>query len=82
MSARGSESRDFRWALALTALIVGAFVAYARWGSTMSTSPAHESIDEINARMRAGYKEPEGKRLRRRLHELSNQRWEANCRHR
>lgn len=41
-----------------------------------------EEIDYINARMRKGYTSREGERFRRRLHELSDRRWEANCRRR
>lgn len=37
-------------------------------------------IEYINARMRRGYTSLEGERFRRQLHELSDQRWDANCR--
>ncbi len=39
-----------------------------------------EQVDHINARMRRGYTDWEGEQLRQRLRELSDQRWEADCR--
>lgn len=37
-------------------------------------------IDSINARMRRAYKDAEGERYREELRQLSDRRWDANCR--
>jgi hypothetical protein len=51
-------------------------------GNRVVCSQIDSAIDRINDRMREKYSAHEGERLRVRLRELSEQRWDAKCRER